>query len=151
MNCNWQQIWPMTAAFIHNAHCRHVQYLWYCISALQLVIVTATNYETLALHLFPPNSIKSLIHHSIWKFAGFSIKLVFKVNDRKQAVCAIGESGTQQWFINLGTNKWCFNWLTAFIVFKYVWQFSWLKSWKDALIRWTKNPNKPGQIQKRHL
>ena len=66
------------------------------IYALQLVIVTATNYETLALHLFPPNSIKSLIHHSIWKFAGFSIKLVFKVNDRKQAVCAIGESGTQQ-------------------------------------------------------
>ena len=91
---------------------------------MQLVIVTATNNETLALHLFPPTSIKSLIHHSIWKFAGFSIKLVFKVNDRKQAVCAIGKSGTQQWFIHLGTNKWFFNWLTAFIVFKHVWQFS---------------------------
>ena len=109
---------------------------------MQLVIVTATNYETFALHLFPPPSIKSLIHHSIWKFAGFSIKLVFKVNDRKQAVCAIGKSGTQQWFIHLGTNKWCFNWLTAFIVFKHVWQFSWIYiEILEGRLRWTKNPN----------
>ena len=44
------------------------------------------------------------IHHLIWKFARFSIKLVFKVNDRKQGVCEIGESLLPR-FIHLGTNQ----------------------------------------------
>ena len=67
--------------------------------------VISTNPKTVhSTSVSAPINWATLIHHLIWKFARFSIKLVFEVNDRKQGVCGIGESGLE-WFIHLATNQ----------------------------------------------
>ena len=92
------QIKPSLSLFLHLSIKR-----WHEQAPCMLVI--STNPKTVrSTSVSAPLNWAALIHHLIWKFARFSIKLVFKINDRKQGVCGIGESGLE-WFIHLATNQ----------------------------------------------
>ena len=100
-SCCWGR-WLLTK-LEHSLSFPVVDQTWH--SEAPCMPVISTNLETVcSTSVSAPLKSAALIHHLIWKFARFSIKLVFEVNDRKQGVCGIGESGLE-WFIHLATNQ----------------------------------------------